>query len=80
MSGLEFSVGLDQCLAEVCDDVVVIIHHDAERLAHNQRRPDDDVPPLASVLDLHVPADYGQWNLQTSETAARKYWFEELSA
>lgn len=66
--GSELGVRLYESFAKVCDDVVVVVHHDAERLADNQRRPHDDVPPLWSVPCLYAAANDRQWNLIINNT------------
>lgn len=66
--GSELGVWLYKSFSEVCDDVVVVVHHDAERLADNQRRPHDDVPPLWSVPCLYAAANDRQWNLIINNT------------
>lgn len=66
--GSELSVRLDESFAKVCDDIVVVVHHDTERLTNNQRRPHDDVPPLRSVLCLYAAANDRQWNLIINNT------------
>lgn len=66
--GSELGVWLYESFAKVCDDVVVVVHHDAERLADNQRRPHDDVPPLRSVPCLYAAANDRQWNLIINNT------------
>lgn len=36
----------------MCDDVVMIIHHDAKRLSKNEGGPDDYVAPAGSLSIL----------------------------
>lgn len=39
----------------VCERVVVIVHHDGERLAQYERAPHDDVPPARAHALLREP-------------------------
>ena len=50
---LDDGVVLEERVAEVGDHVVVVVHHDAERLADYETRPDDDVAPACAPVTLH---------------------------
>lgn len=64
----ELGIWLDESFAKVCDDIIMIVHHDTERLTNNQRWPHNDVPPLRSVLCLYAAANDRQWNLTINNT------------
>jgi len=43
--------------------IIVIINHYTQRLPHNNRRPNDDIPPAWPEIPLHELGDVAQRNL-----------------
>lgn len=39
---------------EMCNDVIVIVHHNAQWLAKDNGRPDNKIPPSRRVILFHV--------------------------
>ena len=65
---LDFDVPvvLDELLAVVLDDEVVVVHHDGERLADDEREPHADVAGALTDVNLDPARDEDQGDLGNS--------------
>ena len=63
---LDVPVVLDELLAVVLDDEVVVVHHDGERLADDEREPHADVARALTDVDLDPARDEDQGDLGNS--------------
>jgi len=64
VSRLHRGVVLDQSLAEMGYNVIVVIHHYAKWLADDETRPYDDVAPSGAAVSFCHLAQHRQWYLE----------------
>lgn len=60
---LSMTKAVKQFFAKVSDDIVMVVHHDAEGLAQNERGPHHKVAPSWSSMLLHKSAEEWQRDL-----------------
>lgn len=61
---LHHGIVLDQSLAKMSYNVIVVIHHYTKWLPDDETRPYDDVAPSGAAVSLRHLAQHRQWYLK----------------